>query len=111
MPTNIDVTPWDGATFAESLFILVSITPQQGLEAFFDYKDFTILKDDVSEVMRNTEDNKCIINLESGLSHEIEFQPDHPINPIIVKIGGVQPQSNEEMRNLLMAIVAPRYTP
>lgn len=109
--TTISITPWDGLTFADSLFIIVSVSPKTGLEAFFDYIDYTISKDDVSEVRRNREDNQCIIKLKSGLSHAIEFQPNDPTNPIKVFVGGVEAATNEHMRDLLMAIVAPKYTP
>ena len=109
--TQITISPWGAANFADSLFVLIQIDPKTGLESFFDYKDYVILKDDFSEVRRDRDDTRCIIALESGLMHTIEFQPNDPYNPIRVFVGGVEPQSNEELRDLILAIIEPKYNP
>lgn len=102
---DISVTPYDGATFAESLYVLITIEPIVGAEYKFDWKDMTILIEDISEIRRNREDNVCVIFLESGLSHTIEFN-----DQINITVGGVTPATNEELRDLLMAIKAPKHT-
>lgn len=105
MATTIEITPWDGATFADSTFVLVAVTPEVGQEYLYDYKDFTFRIDDISEIERNREDDECEIEFESGLSHSIPYDPAN----VTVTIGGVTPTSNENMRDLLMAIRWPRY--
>jgi hypothetical protein len=102
---NISVTPWDAATFAESLFVLITIEPIPEAAHRFDWKDITILVDDISEIRRNREDSVCVIFLESGLSHTVEFN-----DQINITVGGVTPTSNENLRDLLMAIKAPKHT-
>lgn len=108
--TVIALTAWGAATFADSLFVLVTITPKEGYEPFYDWKDYTILKDDLSEVRRNREDTQCAIFLESGLTHTIPFNSGDLNNHIIVTVGGVTATSNEHLRDLIMSIVEPKYT-
>lgn len=109
--TTIAITPWDGANFADSFFVLVTITPKAGYEPFYDWKDYTILIDDLSEVRRNREDTNCSIFLESGLTHTIPFDSGDVNNPVVVTVGGVAALSNEHLRDLIMSIKAPKYTP
>jgi len=99
--TTINITPFDTASFATCLFVLVAVNPAIGQEYKYDWKDYVILKDDVSEVRRNREDTYCLITLESGLSHQIPFEPLE----VTVTIGATVPATNEEMRDLLVGIV------
>lgn len=109
--TEIKITAWDGATFQDSKFVLVTVIPKTGYEPFYDWRDYTILLDDLSEVRRNREDTQCSIFLESGLTHSIPFDSGNPDNPVKVIVGETEATSNEQLRDLLMSIVAPKYTP
>jgi hypothetical protein len=109
MPNQINFTPWDEATLLASEFIKVEVIPMPGYEPFFDYKDYVIRKSDVVEIRRNREDNKCIIFMDSGIVHDVDYQPNDPQNPILVSVGGVNPTSNENLRDLLMGALKPQY--
>jgi hypothetical protein len=109
MANQIIITAWDGATLLDSEFVKIEVIPMAGYEPFFDFKDYIICKSEVVEIRRNREDNKCLIYTTSGAIHTIEYQPNDPQVPILVTIGGVNPTSNEDLRNLLMGAIKPPY--
>lgn len=108
MANQINFTAWDAATLLDSEFIKIEVVPMAGFEPFFDYKDYILRKADVIEIRRPREDNKCLIYMNSGIIHSVEYQPNDPQVPILVSVGGVNPTSNENLRDLLMNAIKPK---
>jgi hypothetical protein len=70
--TVINISPYDTNSFSTSLWIKVDVTPSEGNEYAFEYANYLIRMEDISEIRKNMQTGFCSIVLESGLWHVLD---------------------------------------